>query len=614
MAANGISTLTIPTGITATSYTQAESYLVAVGTFNYDAYGAGFAIRKDGGTIDAYMTQVIALGAGTRNWTFVPGNGQPSFTRSMSQPDGTNESNDPGETGVDIWNVTTAAGNLGGAGAGQLNTSLIPNGTAFTIYATELGSGGGADKEARQLAKLNIAQAKRQGKTVALDGTISGSVDSTAPWYRTNNTYDIDQLPTRYDGYNIVDNPNDVLTLTPGVIQSGIRKVTYTGYHDEDVAFTDTAVATATTTANNFAISGIGNTIPGDPPENITVLYTGYLLATYTGTWTFVLNSDDGSYLWIGSTAVSGYTTSNELVTSSYAGPGTGTISLTAGEYYPIRLLYGNGPGEGWLSLTYAHTGQSATSDFTGKLFSPSERLVQGRPWNPDTIITVIEDGLILNLDARNLNSWSRAPGEDTWYDLSGNNNHATVYGGIAYGEALGGALAFGGSDAEYAQCPSGVYFTSAGYTIQSWVYVISIPNWNRIIDFGSDAGSDNVLLSSTFGTNGFPTLWVSPSGDNVQSTVQLLANTGWHHVCATWNPTGTVGKIFIDGVLTGTGTVAAPTGGVRANCYIGKSNWGNPPDPNFNGGMGALQIYSRTLLDAEILSNFNTTKSYYGL
>ena len=49
MAANGISTLTIPTGITATSYTQASSYLVAVGTFNYDAYGAGFAIRKDGG-------------------------------------------------------------------------------------------------------------------------------------------------------------------------------------------------------------------------------------------------------------------------------------------------------------------------------------------------------------------------------------------------------------------------------------------------------------------------------------------------------------------------------------------------------------------------------------
>jgi hypothetical protein len=188
MAANGISTLTIPTGITATSYTQASSYLVAAGTFNYDAYGAGFAIRKDGGAIDAYMSQVIALGPIVIIWVFVPANGQPSFTRAMTQPNGTNTSNDAADAGAAIWNVTTAAGNLGGAGAGQLNTSLIPNGTSFTIYATDLGGGGGADKEARQIAKLNIAQAKRQGKTVATDGTISGAVDSTKPYYRAKNT------------------------------------------------------------------------------------------------------------------------------------------------------------------------------------------------------------------------------------------------------------------------------------------------------------------------------------------------------------------------------------------------------------------------------------------
>jgi hypothetical protein len=243
--------------------------------------------------------------------------------------------------------------------------------------------------------------------------------------------------------------------------------------------------------------------------------------------------------------------------------------------------------------------------------------LLQGRPWNPDTIITVIEEGLVLNLDARNLNSWSREPGETIWNDLSGNNNHATVYGGIAYGEALGGALAFDGSNEQYAQCVPGIYFTSAGYTIQSWVYIISVPNWNRIIDFGSDAGSDNVLLSATGGLSGEPVLWVGPSGDNVQSEIQLLPNTGWHHVCGTWTPAGTVGKVFIDGVLTATGSMSAPTGGVRANCYIGRSNWGYPPggpDPNFNGGMGAIQIYSRALSDAEITHNYNTTKSYYGL
>lgn len=63
-------------------------------------------------------------------------------------------------------------------------------------------------KEDRQKAKLDIAQAKRQGKVVADDGTITGSVDNTKPYYRENNTYDITELPTQYDGNDILDNPN----------------------------------------------------------------------------------------------------------------------------------------------------------------------------------------------------------------------------------------------------------------------------------------------------------------------------------------------------------------------------------------------------------------------
>lgn len=63
-------------------------------------------------------------------------------------------------------------------------------------------------KELRQTAKLDIAAAKRQGKTVAADGTITGSIDSTKNAYRTYNTYDIDTLPTKYSNNDIVDNTN----------------------------------------------------------------------------------------------------------------------------------------------------------------------------------------------------------------------------------------------------------------------------------------------------------------------------------------------------------------------------------------------------------------------
>lgn len=73
-------------------------------------------------------------------------------------------------------------------------------------------------KKDRQLAKLAMAEAKRQGKTV--DKTlpyndpnkITGVLDSTKPAYRDLNVADPTLLPTTYGNTNdpgdLVDNPN----------------------------------------------------------------------------------------------------------------------------------------------------------------------------------------------------------------------------------------------------------------------------------------------------------------------------------------------------------------------------------------------------------------------
>ena len=77
--------------------------------------------------------------------------------------------------------------------------------------------------------------------------------------------------------------------------------------------------------------------------------------------------------------------------------------------------------------------------------------------------------------------------------------------------------------------------------------------------------------------------------------------------------------QLNLDGSLydprqpTAGGTLPKPVNIVRNNCYIGRSNWGFG-DPNMTGGIGSLQIYNGLLTDAEMLSNYNTTKSYYGL
>jgi hypothetical protein len=68
-------------------------------------------------------------------------------------------------------------------------------------------------KLVRQVAKLDISQAKRQGKIVSVDGTITGNTDSTQPFYRSSNIYELTALPNPYDSgqntINIDENANE---------------------------------------------------------------------------------------------------------------------------------------------------------------------------------------------------------------------------------------------------------------------------------------------------------------------------------------------------------------------------------------------------------------------
>lgn len=252
--------------------------------------------------------------------------------------------------------------------------------------------------------------------------------------------------------------------------------------------------------------------------------------------------------------------------------------------------------------------------------------LVLGRPWsttNPDTEITVIETAasgaeLILNLDSRNVNSLARTGTVTTWYDLTANNNDATIYGTVAYGLQGGQYCAvFPGGNENYVQALSGAYFTGTSFTVQSWVYVTAVLNWNRIFDFGNGSSSNNVLLANSYGTSGKPGIYIE--GQQFQSTLagssSVLLNA-WHQICCTFEytsgPNGTA-TIYVDGQPAGSGSLPKPVNVVRNNCYIGRSNWGFG-DPNMQGGIGSLQIYNGFLSAAEMLSNYNTTKSYYGL
>jgi hypothetical protein len=73
-----------------------------------------------------------------------------------------------------------------------------------------------ANKKLRQDRKLVLARAKREGKTIALDGTISGNTDAAATSYIARNTITHSQLPTRYKTDNTLDDQANADGLVTG--------------------------------------------------------------------------------------------------------------------------------------------------------------------------------------------------------------------------------------------------------------------------------------------------------------------------------------------------------------------------------------------------------------
>jgi hypothetical protein len=221
-------------------------------------------------------------------------------------------------------------------------------------------------KQERQIRKLTIAEAKRKAFG-----------DVTKPYYRVNNTYDLTLLPDTY-ATAADDNANSggLLDGRPWVNYAGIAfasniwRTDYEGYFNDVPSFFATAALKAA--PNDY--NGTDTTIAESSLlNNTSIEYKGYFLATYTGTHTFYLASDDGSWMWVGPTALTGFTTTNALVKNGglhAVVEVSATISLVAGTYYPVRIQFGNGPsGPGALTASYAHSGQAKTSTWTGKIF-----------------------------------------------------------------------------------------------------------------------------------------------------------------------------------------------------------------------------------------------------
>jgi hypothetical protein len=189
---------------------------------------------------------------------------------------------------------------------------------------------------------------------VKLVSIISGSTQASASaaqsWITTNNYW---------------TNRNPYL--------AGLYKTTYSGYFADNVSFF--ATATPASVGGNPATSVQTTSIfepATDDGSNFSCQWLGYFKPTTSETYTFFTSSDDASYVWMGSNAVTGFTTTNAIVNNGGLHGMTeqsGTIALTAGTYYPIRIQFGELNGGDAMTFNYSTPTITKTTNVTGLVF-----------------------------------------------------------------------------------------------------------------------------------------------------------------------------------------------------------------------------------------------------
>jgi hypothetical protein len=226
----------------------------------------------------------------------------------------------------------------------------------------------------------------------------------------------------------------------------------------------------------------------------------------------------------------------------------------------------------------------------------------------------IVNDGLVLYLDASAPNSYSPYFTPTTWKDLSGNNNSGSLVNGPTFDSGNGGSIVFDGVN-DY----------------------VSISN-ESFFDF-----TNNVTFDIVFSTNNtntpFQTLFSKAEGGaygmeidtglGVDSMVFLLYIDGAYKVATEsmsnytsgffYNVVGTYNGSFIKLYRNGNEVASTPQTGQISTTNVPLFLGANPPaggSPIYylDGKIKSFKVYNRALTAQEVLQNYNATKGRFEL
>ncbi|MBE7501054.1 MAG: Ig-like domain-containing protein [Verrucomicrobiales bacterium] len=167
---------------------------------------------------------------------------------------------------------------------------------------------------------------------------------------------------------------------------------------------------------------------------------------------------------------------------------------------------------------------------------------------------------------------------------------------------------------AGYVDLPNHIINVLQNITIETWVtWESSSSSWQRVFDFGTSAGGENVV------NGGGAYLFCSPQGpDNLRFAVrdpvtgaeptQLTARAPLEYqapVCLTitYDTAANVSRLYSNAVLLVTGPAGVALKDINdVNNWLGRSQWN---DPMFQGNYDEFRIYDNALNPLEVAASF---------
>lgn len=257
---------------------------------------------------------------------------------------------------------------------------------------------------------------------------------------------------------------------------------------------------------------------------------------------------------------------------------------------------------------------------------------------------TPVNDGLVTNglqlyLDSKNPRSW---PGSgQTWYDLSGKNNHATFYKNpsrvninqnAVEATPIDGSTIMNNGDLYFdGRSSTAQYYYAAGPNLGTNVLTWTISTWFKVNSFVSASELPAIFT-------GIYTGYTTPAkGDSVNFSLQFYdggvtnnnqiygafynpnwqVTTGyspslstWYHGVVTYD--GSTINLYVNNSLVGTAANRLSTTLNSGWGYHVARRWDGWD--TFDGYVPVVKFYNRALTTAELTQNFNYHRGRYGV